>query len=255
MPDAEGAVERLYEDTDVRDELRDDEANLLLKWAEARLYKLADESATDEAFDAKAAQFRGLLKGMNRLVGKRAALDEATLNARLAELSTQAESVSAPGGVVSAQAAAPSIPADQLKAVAGKLPSLDDAGAVNALTALFTPNALTPGALPATASGESAVNALTPGPVPLGSGEKEISQDVSASSQTSEPPPAQAAGLNTPVTPPSVADPVPVPKAEPAAVSPPDALAPTAEADEDDGGFLHRLSIHFWPPRKKNSPQ
>ncbi len=218
MPDAEGAVERLYEDTDIRDELRDDEANLLLKWAEDRLYKLAEQSATDEEFDARATQFRALLKGMNRLVGNRATLDEAALNASLADLSSQAAAIAAPSGQASAQTAAPPIAADQLSALAGKLPSLDDAGAVNALTTLFTPGAAP--AVPAAALAEPSVQPAVTAPA------------APVASQT-QPDPASG-------TTPTASQP-----AEP----------PQASAFDDESGLFHRLSIHFWPPRKKNPPQ
>jgi hypothetical protein len=219
MPGAEGAIERLYEDADVRDELRDDEANTLLKWAEDRLTQLAAQAATDEEFDAKASQFRSLLKGMNRLVGNRSTLDADALNTRLAELSAQAASV-ASAGQASAQAA-PSIPADQLKDVAGKLPSLDDAAAVNTLTALFTP-----GIAPA----------------------QTVSSAVSAPAEVPAPPsdmPSPAADVPVPARS-DVSAPTPVPEAS----------APVQDVPaENEGGLLHEFAIHFWHPRKKTPPQ
>ncbi|MBI1257760.1 MAG: hypothetical protein GC204_09845 [Chloroflexi bacterium] len=70
MSRAENAVERLYESADVRDELTDDEAETLLKWAEDELVRLDESGADDETFDAKVITLMDLLKQMNRYAGK-----------------------------------------------------------------------------------------------------------------------------------------------------------------------------------------
>ena len=44
MADAAGAIERLYEDSDLRDELQDAEATQFLKWAEEQITRLAAET-------------------------------------------------------------------------------------------------------------------------------------------------------------------------------------------------------------------
>jgi hypothetical protein len=105
MANAERALERLYEASDVRDELRDPEAQSLLKWAEAQVTRLAQESADDAEFDAKFKTLRGMLKDMNRFVGKRAELDTDAQTAKLSEISAAAQALGAPASV-SAQAAA-----------------------------------------------------------------------------------------------------------------------------------------------------
>ena len=53
MSRAEDAVQRLYESADVRDELTDDEAETLLKWAEDELIRLDESGADDETFEAQ----------------------------------------------------------------------------------------------------------------------------------------------------------------------------------------------------------
>ncbi|MEO8394557.1 MAG: hypothetical protein ABI700_16300, partial [Chloroflexota bacterium] len=74
MSRAEDAVMHLYESADVRDELTDDEAETLLKWAEAELTRLDESGADDETFDAKVVTLMDLLKNMNRYAGKQGQL-------------------------------------------------------------------------------------------------------------------------------------------------------------------------------------
>src|SRR5215207_5666292 len=125
MANAERALERLYEDSDIRDELRDPEAQSLLKWAEAQVTRLAEECADDAEFDTKFETLRGMLKDMNRFVGKRADLDSAAQAAKLGEISAAAQALGAPAGV-SAQAAA-------------DWKALDDSAALNTLLNIVSP--------------------------------------------------------------------------------------------------------------------
>ena len=74
MSRADDAVQRLYESADVRDELTDDEAETLLKWAEDELTRLDESGADDESFDAKVITLMDLLKNMNRYAGKQGQL-------------------------------------------------------------------------------------------------------------------------------------------------------------------------------------
>jgi hypothetical protein len=74
MSRAEDAVQRIYESADVRDELTDDEAEPLLKWAEAELTRLDASGADDATFDAKVVTLMDLLKQMNRYAGKQGQL-------------------------------------------------------------------------------------------------------------------------------------------------------------------------------------
>jgi hypothetical protein len=124
----ERALEALYEDANLRDELRDPEAQQLLTWAETRLTALAD-GASDDAFDEQADTLRGLLKAINRFVGRRAELDAETRRARLATMVEQAKALGA-------------APTDEhVNSLLQSLDTLDDAAALQAVTALFTPQA------------------------------------------------------------------------------------------------------------------
>lgn len=71
--DLENASIQLYEDISLTDELDDSEAQTLLKWGEQQLSKLA----TDEAqFEQNFKALRQMLKRINRMVGRRADLDD-----------------------------------------------------------------------------------------------------------------------------------------------------------------------------------
>jgi hypothetical protein len=69
MSRAESVLEAIYEDPDLRDNLTDDEAGVMIKWAEAELARLDAEQADDAAFEEAAEQLRRLLKGINRWIG------------------------------------------------------------------------------------------------------------------------------------------------------------------------------------------
>ena len=68
----QSAMERLYEDMSLRDELTDDEANALLKWGEEEITRLANDSANadESAFDNAMSNLRKVLGGLNRIVGR-----------------------------------------------------------------------------------------------------------------------------------------------------------------------------------------
>lgn len=70
MSRAQDALQRLYENADLRDELTDEEADTLLKWAEAELTRLDAASADDASFEAQADTLMSLLKRMNRFAGR-----------------------------------------------------------------------------------------------------------------------------------------------------------------------------------------
>lgn len=93
MSRAESALEALYEDASLRDELRDDEANELLKWAESELVKLDESGADDEAFEEKVGQLRRLIRGMNRFVGRRAEISAQADDQTLVKMSEQADAL------------------------------------------------------------------------------------------------------------------------------------------------------------------
>lgn len=70
MSRAEGALMRLYENADLRDELTDDEAETLLKWAETQLTLLDTPALDDEAYEAQVDTLMRLIKQMNRYAGR-----------------------------------------------------------------------------------------------------------------------------------------------------------------------------------------
>jgi hypothetical protein len=72
MSQAERAIESLYEDTNLREELVDSEARLLLQWGEKRIADLARRNLPDAQFDEALDNLRQLLKRINRYIGRRA---------------------------------------------------------------------------------------------------------------------------------------------------------------------------------------
>jgi hypothetical protein len=93
MSRAETAMEQLYEDMDIRDELTDEEAAPLLKWAETQAIRLDAESADNTAFEQNVRRLRDLLKSLNHAVGKRSYATPEELNAALEKVSTAAQGV------------------------------------------------------------------------------------------------------------------------------------------------------------------
>lgn len=70
MSRAQDALQRIYENADLRDELTDDEADAMLKWAEAELARIDAASTDDASFEAQADTLMNLLKRMNRFAGR-----------------------------------------------------------------------------------------------------------------------------------------------------------------------------------------
>ena len=85
---AERALQSLYEESGARDELTDDEAEILLKWAETQIQRLAHQNMDDERFDEAYSQVVKLLTRMNRFAARRVDLppeDQKTSLDRIAE--------------------------------------------------------------------------------------------------------------------------------------------------------------------------
>lgn len=121
-PRAQAAVERLYENTNVRDELTDDEADALLAWAEAELSRLDRADLDDDAYAAQVDTLLGLLKQVNRYAGRQgqaAAQGVDAAPAKIAELAGALGHSAEPQQVAAAGTG-------------------DPAGTISALTALFT---------------------------------------------------------------------------------------------------------------------
>lgn len=126
MSRAENALQAIYEDPGLRDELQDAEAEKLLKWAEAELVRLDASGADDAAFDEKVSELRRLLKGMNRLVGRRDQIGAQASDDALDKL------------VAHANALSYALTPDQLAAFAREGAALDGVSAVERLTALIS---------------------------------------------------------------------------------------------------------------------
>ncbi|MEO8611778.1 MAG: hypothetical protein ABI690_28020 [Chloroflexota bacterium] len=124
---AQRAIEQLYEDTSARDELSDDEANVLLQWGEAQIHELGARNLDDNAFDEAISHLNGVLKNINRYTGQRAYKTPEELTALLNELATQAQAMG-----VDVQVAQLAIP--EAQAV-----DSDNIAVINALTSLVTP--------------------------------------------------------------------------------------------------------------------
>jgi hypothetical protein len=130
MSQAESAIERLYEDPGLRDELREPEANFLLQWAENQIMSLAEQYPDQAAFDAKVEELRARLKSVNRFIGRRSEMDEAAKQAKLAEIIG-----------TSAQAVGTDAPDMRAAEYLQNVDTMDDSAALQSLTALFAPAA------------------------------------------------------------------------------------------------------------------
>jgi hypothetical protein len=124
MSRVEDALMRLYEAADLRDELTDDEANAMLKWAEGELTRVDQSGVDDAGFLAKIDTLMQMLKTMNRFAGRQgqfsAQADDQT-PVRIAEKAAEL------GHALSAEQIA--------QAATG-----DPAGTIAAITALLRPS-------------------------------------------------------------------------------------------------------------------
>ncbi|HEX9015402.1 MAG TPA: hypothetical protein VF960_05290, partial [Chloroflexota bacterium] len=84
-PDLSSAVEALYEDERLRSELTDDEASILLGWAQAQLEEGA-RSGPAELFPEFARRVRDAARGVNDLVAERAEIGDGSFTVRLMSL-------------------------------------------------------------------------------------------------------------------------------------------------------------------------
>lgn len=76
MSYAERAMERLYENEGLTDELTDTEAKPLLKWAESEILRLDALGLDEETFDAQFKLVRRNMKRINSFVAKRQNADD-----------------------------------------------------------------------------------------------------------------------------------------------------------------------------------
>lgn len=71
MSNLQSAIQLLYEDISLREELTDDEAKVLLQWAEGKVVELDDATPDEETFDKQFKQLRRMMKRMNKFIGYR----------------------------------------------------------------------------------------------------------------------------------------------------------------------------------------
>ncbi|MEL6149656.1 MAG: hypothetical protein AAFR56_08520, partial [Chloroflexota bacterium] len=76
MADAERAIERIYEDESLTDEMMDDEAKVLLRWSEDTVVELDSDAPDDDTFDARFKQMRKLMKRINKFIGQRSSVSD-----------------------------------------------------------------------------------------------------------------------------------------------------------------------------------
>jgi hypothetical protein len=67
----ENAIQQLYEDPGLREDLSDDEVPTMLQWAERQVAKLDTNSPDDAAFETSFEALRKLLTSINRYIGRR----------------------------------------------------------------------------------------------------------------------------------------------------------------------------------------
>lgn len=111
MSRVEAATIALYESADLRDNLVDDDADNLLKWAESEIARLDASSPDDEAFAAGVEALQRVIKGMNRFVGKWAQLTPDERTAALDKIAGASADIGRPVSVESAPKLADTVPA------------------------------------------------------------------------------------------------------------------------------------------------
>lgn len=92
---AEQAMQWMYGDISARDELTDEEAEVLLAWGETQIAGLAALDLDDAAFEAAYEQLRKLLTRINRFTARRADLPPEEAAASLDKIAESAEALAA----------------------------------------------------------------------------------------------------------------------------------------------------------------
>ncbi len=94
MVDLENATIRLYEEASLTEDLMDQDATMLLKWAEQQVADLvAQHGSDDEAFETAFSALRSVVKNMNRFVGQSAMSDEDKQAQRLENITQSAHEI------------------------------------------------------------------------------------------------------------------------------------------------------------------
>ncbi len=127
MSQLEMAMERMYGDVGLTDELIDEEAEVLLAWGAAEHERMAAQGLDDEAFDARAKQIRRAMSRMNNFIGKRGKYDEEKARTVLARFTEGAYELGY------------SIPAHQVNQFISVQTDLDNMTTLQALLAMVSP--------------------------------------------------------------------------------------------------------------------
>lgn len=96
MNRAEAAVQALYEDSRLREDLIDDEADVLLQWAEKKLIELDESDVDDTTWQQAVTTFKGLMRGVNQFIGQRAYATYEAQNAAYETIQAQAAALNLP---------------------------------------------------------------------------------------------------------------------------------------------------------------
>jgi hypothetical protein len=139
----EAALQRLYEDPSLTEELSDEDAKILLDWARAQIAHLAVKAPDQAAFEEAVSSVLRVMKNANRVVGQRDFADPVEQEERIGKMTEAALGM----GVVAAVA--------QAAAVRDQLAALAPGEAIKTLLTLFTP----PDAAPAISAQSSTAEA------------------------------------------------------------------------------------------------
>lgn len=123
MNRAEAAVQSLYEDSRLREDLIDDEADVLLKWAEQKLIELDAAAVDDATWEQALATFKGLVRGVNQFIGQRAYAEPDAQDKTFASIQAQAAALNLP--VPAQQFSAQTADEDNLAALKALLHEMD----------------------------------------------------------------------------------------------------------------------------------
>ncbi len=117
----------MYENANLRGELTDDEAEVLLGWGETKVNELAAKNLDDEAFETQFHQLSTLIGQINQFIGKREGMPAEAQQEALGKIAAAASTMAHP------------ISSAELEAFAQRHPTLDNVQALQALTALIKP--------------------------------------------------------------------------------------------------------------------
>ena|SRR5579871_3450684 len=119
MSRIDDAIQRVYDSDSVRDELTDEEAGSLLKWAEREIGRLDAVFPSDAAFNQQIDTLLDLLTSMNRFAGKQGQISAQAASDVSASIATQAASLGHATNQAQINAAATGDPTSTVAALIG----------------------------------------------------------------------------------------------------------------------------------------